>query len=128
NAIVNDHGNDLPEIRYADILLSKSEALAEIQWPSQEAVDLVNEVRARAGLIGDDAIALADFDDLQAFRDHLLNERAWEFYAESDIRREDLIRFGKFVSSAHERGKTNANETHIRFPIPQAARDADPSL
>jgi len=128
NAIVNDHGNDLPEIRYADILLSKSEALAEIQWPSQEAVDLVNEVRARAGLIGDDAIALADFDDLQAFRDHLLNERAWEFYAESGIRREDLIRFGKFVSSAHERGKTNANETHIRFPIPQAARDADPSL
>src|SRR5690606_4247883 len=128
NAIVNEHGNDLPEIRYADILLAKSEALAELQWPSQEAVDLVNQIRQRAGLVGEDAVSLADFPDLQTFRDHLLNERAWEFYAESGIRREDLIRFGKFVSSAHARGKSNANETHIRFPIPQAARDADPSL
>ena len=128
NAIVNAHGNDLPEIRYADILLSKADALAELQWPSQEAIDLVNQVRERAGLVGDDAIELADFTDLQAFRDHMLAERGWEFYAESGIRREDLIRFGKFVSSAHARGKTNANETHIRFPIPQAARDSDPSL
>ena len=128
NAIVNEHGNDLPEIRYADILLAKSEALAELQWPSQEAVDLVNQIRARAGLVGDDAVSLADFPNLQAFRDHLLNERAWEFYAEGGIRREDLIRFGKFVSSAHARGKANARDTHTRFPIPQPARDADPSL
>src|SRR5690606_40356443 len=76
NAIVNDHGNDLPEIRYADILLAKSEALAELQWPSQEAVDLVNQIRARAGLVGDDAVSLTDFSDLQVFRNHLLNERA----------------------------------------------------
>jgi len=128
DAIVNEHGNDLPEIRYADILLAKSEALAELNWPSQEAIDLVNRVRERAGLIGDNAIALADFSNLQAFRDHLLNERAWEFYSEAGIRREDLIRFGKFVSSAHARGKTNARETHQLFPIPQAAMDADPSL
>ncbi|WP_257668404.1 RagB/SusD family nutrient uptake outer membrane protein [Parapedobacter tibetensis] len=128
DAIVNEHGNDLPEIRFADILLAKSEALAELNWPSQEAVDLVNQVRERAGLVGDDAVSLADFSSLQAFRDHMLNERAWEFYNEVGIRREDLIRFGKFVSSAHGRGKTNARETHVLFPIPQAAMDADPSL
>jgi len=128
NAIVNEHGNDLPEIRYADILLAKAEALAELNWPNQEAVDLVNQIRERAGLVGDDAVLLTDFPGLQAFRDHLLNERAWEFYGEAGIRREDLIRFGKFVSSAHERGKTNARETHTRFPIPQDAIDADPSL
>lgn len=128
DAIVNEHGNDLPEIRYADILLAKSEALAELNWPNQEAVDLVNQVRERAGLIEENLISVADFANLQAFRDHLLNERAWEFYNEAGIRREDLIRFGKFVSSAHARGKTNATEDHLRFPIPQAAMDADPSL
>lgn len=128
DAIVNEHGNDLPEIRYADILLAKSEALAELNWPSQEAVDLVNRVRERAGLVEENAISVADFANLQAFRDHLLNERAWEFYNEAGIRREDLIRFGKFVSSAHARGKTNATEAHTRFPIPQGAMDADPSL
>ncbi|MFC3199101.1 RagB/SusD family nutrient uptake outer membrane protein [Parapedobacter deserti] len=128
DAIVNEHGNDLPEIRYADILLAKAEALAELNWPSQLAVDLVNQVRERAGLVGENAISVSDFANLQAFRDHLLNERAWEFYNEAGIRREDLIRFGKFVTSAHARGKTNATENHTRFPIPQAAMDADPSL
>jgi len=127
-AIVNEHGNDLPEIRYADILLSKAEALAELNWPSGEAIDLVNQVRERAGLVGENAISVSDFVNLQAFRDHLFNERAWEFYNEAGIRREDLIRFGEFVSSAHARGKTNATENHMRFPIPQPARDADPSL
>lgn len=127
-AIVNEHGNDLPEIRYADILLSKAEALAEIHGPNQESVDLLNQVRERAGLIGEDAVSLGDFPSLEDFREHLLQERAWEFYNEAGIRREDLIRFGRFVSSAHERGKMNASETHIRFPIPQAAIDADPLL
>lgn len=128
DAIVNEHGNDLPEIRYADILLAKAEALNEMQGPNQEAVDLVNQVRARAGLTGVDAVSLADFPSTDAFRDHLLAERGWEFYNEAGIRREDLIRMNKFVSSAHERGKMNAGEKHERFPIPQAAMDSDPSL
>ncbi len=44
------YGNDIPEIRYADVLLSRAEALNELNGPTQEALDLINEVRDRAGV------------------------------------------------------------------------------
>lgn len=36
--------------RLAEVLLSRAEALAEISYPNQEAIDLLNEIRRRAGL------------------------------------------------------------------------------
>ena len=48
NAIGENNGNDIVYIRYADILLCKAEALNEQQGPSQESVDLVNQIRKRA--------------------------------------------------------------------------------
>ncbi|MFC4871058.1 RagB/SusD family nutrient uptake outer membrane protein [Negadavirga shengliensis] len=127
NAIGNQHGNDESEIRYADILLSRAEALNEIHGPNQESLDLINEVRARAGL-GEHLLVLGDFATKEALREHLLDERAWEFYSEVGIRREDQIRMGTFISSAIERGHTNAHPSRVVFPIPQAAMDANPSL
>lgn len=127
NAIGNEHGNDLSEIRYADILLTRAEALNELNGPSQEAIDLVNLVRQRAGLESK-LLALNLFPSKEDFRMHLLKERAWEFYSEVGIRREDLIRMDRFVASARERGKSNAQDYHRLFPIPQAAIDADPDL
>ena len=51
DALRNEHGNDMPLIRYADILLSRAEALNNLSSaPTQEAIDLINEVRERAGL------------------------------------------------------------------------------
>src|SRR5690606_7764728 len=44
------HGNDIPEIRLADIYLSLAEALNETQYPNQEALKYINMVRKRAGL------------------------------------------------------------------------------
>jgi len=127
SAIGNEHGNDLAEIRFADILLSRAEALNELAGPNQESVDLVNQIRARAGM-ADKLVTLNQFPTKESFRAHLLNERAWEFYSEVGIRREDLIRMGVFVSSAKERGHTNAQNHHQLFPIPQAALDANESL
>ncbi|WP_345232731.1 RagB/SusD family nutrient uptake outer membrane protein [Olivibacter ginsenosidimutans] len=127
NAIGNEHGNDMSEIRYADILLSRAEALNELNGPNQESIDLVNQIRQRAGL-GAKPLTIGQFSSKEDFREHLLKERGWEFYAEVGIRREDLIRMDRFIASAHERGKTNAQDYHRFFPIPQAALDADPSL
>tara|TARA_R110002049_G_scaffold9962_2_gene49692 strand:- start:79466 stop:80923 length:1458 start_codon:yes stop_codon:yes gene_type:complete len=118
----NDHGNDIPEIRYADILLSRAEALNEISGPTQEAIDLINEVRFRANVPD---IDLGDFDK-NTLRDHLLNERRWEFFTERK-RREDLIRHGKFISSAISRGKP-AKSHHVRFAIPQNEIDANSNM
>jgi hypothetical protein len=127
NAIGNQHGNDESEIRYADILLSRAEALNELNGPNQESIDLINQVRVRAGLIAED-ISLNNFLSSEALREHLLNERAWEFYGEVGIRREDQIRMGTFISSALERGHSNAQPFRKIFPIPQDAMDANPNL
>jgi len=118
------HGNDIPEIRYADILLSRAEALNELNGPNQESINLINLIRNRAGLGN---LNLADFESKEALRDHILKERGWEFYSEGH-RRMDLIRMNKFISGALERGKTNAKPFHVLFPIPQVVMDSDPSM
>ena len=118
------YGNDIPEIRYADILLLRAEALNELNGPNQTSIDLINQVRERAGLEG---LLLSDLSDQAILRDHILKERGWEFYSEGK-RRNDLIRMGKYVSNAQARGKTNAQPFHVRFPIPQDVMDANPAL
>ncbi|MFO7824936.1 MAG: RagB/SusD family nutrient uptake outer membrane protein [Cyclobacterium sp.] len=121
---VGEHmGNDFPIIRYADILLSRAEALNEISGPTDEAISLINEVREVAGV---PALSLNDFSSKEDLRDHILDERAWEFFTE-ELRRQDLIRHGKFIELANERGK-NAFDYHVLFPIPQNEIDRNPNL
>lgn len=117
------HGNDIPEIRLADILLSRAEALNELNGPSAEALQLVNQIRSRAGLSG---LKLENISTKEAFRDMILLERGHEFYNEGH-RRMDLIRTGKFISDAQTRGK-NAQPFHLLFPIPQVVIDSDPAV
>jgi hypothetical protein len=115
-------GNDIPVIRYADILLARAEALNEINGPSQEAIDLINQVRDRANA---SLLSLSDFTK-ESLREHIFKEREWEFYLEGK-RREDQIRQGTFVSGAQARGK-NAQPHHVRFAIPQVDIDANPAI
>jgi len=75
----NDHGNDVPGVRYADILLSRAEALNELNGPNQESIDLINTVRDRADV---ELLSLTDFSTKEELRMHLLDERAWEFFTE----------------------------------------------
>lgn len=125
NGLKNESGNDIPLLRYADILLARAEALNELNGgPTTEAFNLINLVRSRAG-IGD--LNLVNTPDQQAFRDAVLRERGWEFISEGK-RREDMIRHGKFVSSAVQRGVVNAKPTHVLFPIPQSEIDANPNI
>lgn len=118
------HGNDIPEIRYADILLIRAEALNELNGPAQESIGLINQVRARAQLT---ALVLGNFSTKELLQDQILKERGWEFYSEGH-RRLDLIRMGKYISSALARGKANAKPFHVLFPIPQVAINANPLL
>ena len=122
DAIGTATDSDIPEVRYADILLSRAEALNEINGPTQEAVDLVNQVRQRAGLSD---FNLADFDQ-SSLRSAILQERAWEFAYEGKSR-QDQIRHGVMIERAKARGK-NAQDFHQRFPIPQREIDANPNV
>lgn len=123
NAISQNNGNDIPVIRYADILLSRAEALNELQGPNQETIDLINQVRVRAGV---KPLMLADFTTKDKLRDHLLKERGWEFFSEGK-RREDLIRMDRYISSALDR-KKNAQPFHVLYPLPQSEIEANPNL
>jgi hypothetical protein len=118
-----DMGNDIPVIRYSDILLSRAEALNELNGPQDAAVSLINEVRTRAGA---KEIKLADYPAKEGLRDFILAERGREFFGEGK-RREDLIRMNKFISGAQARG-VSAKDFHVLYPIPQTEIDADKNL
>ena len=96
--------------RYSDVLLSVAEAINEQRGPS-DAYLYVNEVRDRADV---DAWSGLTQDE---FREAILDERGRELFAEGH-RRQDLIRHGKFIEKAKERGATSADSKHILFPIP----------
>jgi len=121
--IGQDNGNDIPYIRLADIILARAEALNEIGGPTQEAVDLINQIRNRVGAT---PAVLSNYPSKESLRDFILAERAREFYSEG-LRREDLVRHGKFIQQAIDRGI--AAEPHqVLYPLPQEQIDNNPNL
>ncbi|MFD1770377.1 RagB/SusD family nutrient uptake outer membrane protein [Sphingobacterium suaedae] len=123
DAIGASYGNDVPVLRYADILLSRAEALNELHGPTAESIALVNQVRRRAGQEGLEQGAWTK----ASFRTQIFQERKWEFWYEQ-ARRSDQIREGTFISEALRRGKSAAKPHHVLFPIPQTELDANPNL
>jgi hypothetical protein len=80
-----------------------------------EALTLVNQVRARAGV--------TPFGALTA--DNLLAERGREMFAEM-TRRQDLIRFDRFDDAWWE--KDASDPKYKLFPIPQQQMDSNDNL
>lgn len=79
-----------PVIRYAEVLLNRSEAIVRGGGVvTQAAVDLLNAVRTRSFAAG--AYTLADFPTVQSFYDAMLLERSMEFLGEG-LRNMDLLR------------------------------------
>jgi hypothetical protein len=112
-AIEAGQGQNFDQVvfRYAEVLLSVAEAINEQRGPD-EAYQYVNQVRSRAGV---SAVAGLGRDQM---RDFLLDERGRELYSEG-VRREDLIRHGKLIEYAQQRGITSAQPHHVLFPIPE---------
>jgi hypothetical protein len=100
-------------LRYADLLLMTAECLNETGGSGTQAVDLVNQVRNRAGLT---EIA---YTTQAAMRDAIKKERRSELGLEGE-RFFDLVRWGDAVSVLGPFGYTN----RCRFyPIPQPVID-----
>jgi hypothetical protein len=75
-----EDGAEAPDyiiLRYADVLLGLAEAINEVSGPTAEAIDLVNQVRRRAG-IGDLPAGLTQ----ATFKDATFLERKYEFAME----------------------------------------------
>ena len=89
-------GINLRMMRYADVLLRAAECENEINGPTQQAIDWINKVRARANLAG---LQLSDFADADALFEQIANvERPKEFGCEFG-RGFDLIRWGFFYDN-----------------------------
>ncbi len=121
-------GVNYPVLRYADILLTRAEALNET-GDQTGAMELVNQVRTRAGIT--DIAGL----DQTALRDAILEERAKELFMEGH-RRLDLIRSGKYIELWRAGLEVKypgtdfsyLGDDKIYFPIPQSEIDANDQI
>ena len=111
--------------RYADILDMKAECLMRLNGDgaNQEAVGLVNQVRARSFAANDPA---SKYTTATLTMNELLDERGREFAYEM-LRREDLIRFGKFEEAWWQK-PADADKHNELFPIPQTVITTNPAL
>ena len=112
--------------RYADVLTLLAEAIVhDGNQITDEAIELLNMVRTRAGL---PAYTTSDFTNAADFIDKLLWERAHELWYEG-CRRQDLIRNNKYVEIMSKKCIDNGlydvisekgTDFHL-FPLPQSA-------
>ncbi|MCE7044557.1 RagB/SusD family nutrient uptake outer membrane protein [Dyadobacter sp. CY312] len=121
----NDNGNNIPLIRYADVLLMYAEAVNEVGYQAEgEALNYLNMVRTRAGLAKKTAV---DIPSQQAFRLAMEHERRVELAFEGH-RWFDLVRTDRAISvlnSKKEQIRLVADLTanNLVFPIPQSQID-----
>ncbi len=109
--------NDWVVYRYADVLLMQAEAILRGgTGTAAEALALVNGIRLNRGV-----------DNLTAMTlDNLLDERARELYWEG-WRRQDLIRFGKYLLAWQEKA-ADADPKTLLYPIPNLQLAVNPNL
>ncbi|MEL6677030.1 MAG: RagB/SusD family nutrient uptake outer membrane protein, partial [Bacteroidota bacterium] len=107
--------NDYVFYRLADVMLMKAEAILRSGGSDAEALAIVNEIRQKRGV--------ADRANLNL--DDILEERGFELYWEGH-RRQDLIRFGKFLDAWNE--KPASGPERLLFAIPSGALAVNPNL
>jgi len=113
----DDVDNDLVIYRYSDVLLMKAEAILRggTATGGDTPLSLVNDIRAKRGV---DLLESVDLDVL-------LDERGFELYWEGH-RRQDLIRFGKFLDAYSN--KPASGPERLLFAIPSSALAVNPNL
>ena len=113
-----NQNNDVPFLRYSDVLLMKAEAILRggNATLGHTAVSLVNMVRSNRTTSA--AWTSVSLEDLYKER---CREFAWEAW-----HRNDMIRYGKYEGQWGF--KTNAETYRRIFPIPTYAKALNPSL
>lgn len=116
--------NDYVYFRLADVLLMKAEAILRGGTGTvagvygSTALQLVNYVRTHSSR-GASALVSVTLDNL-------LDERGRELYLES-WRRQDMIRFGKYLAPFQEKNYTS-DPKYVLFPVPNRFLAVNPNL
>lgn len=111
--------NDVPIMRMSDIYLIRAEAELRMGDEPSARAD-VNYLRSKRSAPGH---TLPAYTSLTL--EDILKERGYELYWEG-LRRQDLIRFGKFTDAWQEKPATDA--TKELYPLPQSAVDVNENL
>ncbi len=114
----DDNGNvnnDCPIFRLGDVMLMKAEALLRSN-SAATGLTIVNTLRANRGATALGSLTL----------DNMLDERGREMYFET-WRRQDLIRFGKFLLPMQEKADAS-DPKYLLFPIPNGQLAGNPNL
>ena len=123
-------GINLRLMRYSDVLLRAAECENEVNGPTQQAIDWINEVRNRADLSD---LELSDFDTTDQLFEQIANiERPKEFGCEFG-RGFDLIRWGFFYDSSRlkqlkEHGTVRRSTVGVKNPVNYSDVANDPEL
>jgi len=123
-------GINLRLMRYSDVLLRAAECENEVNGPTQQAIDWINQVRQRVGLVG---LKLADFPTADKLFEQIANvERPKEFGCEFG-RGFDLIRWGFFYSADRlqqlkEHGTFRRSVHHAKDAVSYTQVGIDPEL
>lgn len=128
--------NDWVWFRLAEVKFMKAECLLRTGGDADAAAMLVNSVRRRSfpaavwtgkQYTGADLLATVDVNGVPTQFGQLLKEYGWEFCYEGG-RREQLIRFGNFVTGTWSFHDPSNDVNKNLFPIPTSARNANPLL
>ena len=112
-------GINLRMMRYSDVLLRAAECENEVNGPTQQAIDWINQVRTRAKLKD---LQLSDFNTKDKLFEQIANvERPKEFGCEYG-RGVDLLRWGFFYNSDRlqqlkEHGAYKLDKTTVKEPV-----------
>jgi hypothetical protein len=124
-------GINLRIMRYSDVLLRAAECENEVNGPTQQAIDWINQVRNRAELAD---LKLADFNTADKLFEQIANvERPKEFGCEYG-RGFDLIRWGFFYTSdrlqqlkEHDVYSINGDRD-VKDPVSYSEEASDPQV
>jgi len=113
-----------PVIRYADILLMHAEAVNEVNGPTGQAFDAINEVRRRAKIDPNDPMHVPDLAGLSQdeLRQEIYEERVRELLFEGSSFN-DIIRTSRFTEMF-----PGVDAKFQLLPIPQRELDLNTNL
>jgi len=120
----NTCANNMPILRYADVLLMYAEAVNQANGsPTQAACDAINQVIYRANGYASNVAhpILTTSMSKQAFDDAVIQERSWELCFEWPDRWFDICRKRILdkVSAPYPQYLANFSAERYLFPIPQ---------